>query len=230
MKHSLALIIALSLNALSPSLFARTVMFKTDFGPAEFKAGPLDESGPWKTNGGYPFEVKEDGTAGKKVVQILESSTEAAGPGSRAWLKTADFTGGNKIAVELDLRTSPSGGAGYQANVHVGNLDGAPKPVAAGEAAVVSIRAYGSVVVYDGKTEKRVANVKGDEWVHLRIEADADSKTYSVSINGEPAATGLAFRDPSVDWIRSVGFTHYSGAEIKNPSSMAVSEIEISGF
>lgn len=206
---------------------AETVIYETGFEPADkFQTGALEQSGEtWKTSGDYPFEIKDAGSDGKG--QILESASDNAGSGSRAWIKGVDFKGSDKVSVEMDVRPVRSGALGYQANIHLGNFEDAPKTKPEGTAVLISIRGSGRMITFDGETEHELKSVKDGEWIHLRIDADGNAKTFSVAVNGEPVASDLAFHDPQAGWITALGFTHYSGSETKNACSMAVDNVKI---
>ncbi len=222
------LIFCAALMLAIPSVHAETVIYETGFEPADkFQIGALEQSGEtWKTSGDYPFEIKDAGSDGKG--QIMESASDNAGSGSRAWINGVDFKGSNKVSVALDVRRVRSGALGHQANIHLGNFEDAPKTKPDGTAVLISIRGSGRMIAFDGETEHELkTEVKDGEWLQLRIDADGDAKTFAVSVNGEPVASDLAFRDPQAGWITALGFTHYSGSEAMNSCSMAVDNVKI---
>lgn len=207
---------------------AETVIYETGFESSDnFQAGPLDKSGAtWISRGeAYPFEIKDGGEGGHG--QILESAGDKAGEGSRAWISGIDFKGAGKVSVEFDIRAMRSGAPGYQANIHLGNFEGAPKVGPQGSAALVSLRGSGQMVVYAGDTPSEVKSFKDGEWMRVRIDADVATKKYSVSVNGDPVASDLDFRDPATENISSFGFTHYSASEALSPFSMGVDNVKI---
>lgn len=228
MKKSAAILFSALLLA-AAAVNAETSIYETGFETSDkFQPGALDLSGsPWKTSGAYPFEIKASSGDGHGL--ILESATEKAGEGSRAWVTDIDFKTASKITVEMDVKAVRSGTVGYQANIHLGNFEGQPKTKSEGTAALVSLRGSGRMVAFDGDAERELKSFKDGEWLHLRIDADSDAKTYSVAVDGETLASDLAFRDPATTGIASFGLTHYSGTELTTPCSMAIDNLKITG-
>lgn len=226
MKTPLALFSAvLLLTATYAS--AETVIYETGFEPSDkFQPGALENSGgTWKTNGDYPFGIKDAGSDSQG--QILESATDKAGAGSRAWITGIDFKGADKVSVEMDVRAVRSGAPGYAANIHLGNFEDAPKVGPQGTAALISMRGSGRMVIFNGETETDIKGFKDGEWIRLRIDADPIAKKYSVAVDGETVASDLDFRDPATADISALGFTHYSASDARVPCSMAVDNVKI---
>ena len=217
----------LALCLLIPTaLLADQVLYETGFEKAEgVAAGPLENTSTgWKTNGPHPFLIVEsdDGSGG----QILASAADEAAEGSRAWLGGTNLGGDKKTVVEMSFKPTNSGSPGYQANLHIGSFKAAPGN--SGMAAIISFRGSGKIIAFDGEKEVELAKSSTGAWHKLRVESDPATQKFDVFVDGEPRATGLAFNDPDVREILSVGLTHYTGTAATAASGLAVDNIRIS--
>ena len=217
----------LALSLLLPTvLLADQVLYETGFEKSEgVDAGKLDNTSTgWKTNGPNPFQIiaADDGSTG----QIMASIAPEAAEGSRAWLSNANLAGDKKTVVEMSFKPTVSGSVGYQANLHLGSFPAAPGT--SGMAAVISFRGSGKIYAFDGEKERELAKFSNGTWHKLRVECDPATQKFDVFVDGDQVGAGLAFNDPGVTEIRSLGLTHYTGTSATSPSGLAVDNIKIS--
>jgi hypothetical protein len=205
-------------------LFADQVLYETGFEKSEgVTAGSLDNTSTgWKTNGPNPFQIisADDGSGG----QIMASVAPEAAEGSRAWLSIP--SGDKKTVVEMSFKPTVSGSPGYQANLHLGTFPAAPGT--SGMAAVISFRGSGKIYAFDGEKERELAKFNSSTWHKLRVECDPATQKFDVFVDGDQVGAGLAFNDPGVTEIRSLGLTHYTGSSATTPSGLAVDNVKIS--
>lgn len=211
---------------LIPSILpAQELLYETGFEESDgFPAGPMDSAATgWQTKGPNPFEIvaREDGGDG----QMMASRSDAASHGSRTWLFRPEFGSDKKTIVEVAFQVENSGSSGCQANLQVGDFRSAPG--LSRMAAIVSFRGSGKIVAFNGGEENVIGEFQSGNWYNLRIECDPSSQTFDVIIDGDARATGLAFNDPSVHEIVSVGLTHYTGSDATKASGLAVDNVKI---
>jgi hypothetical protein len=217
----------LTLILLLPTvLLADQVLYETGFEKSDgVAAGPVgDTSTGWKTNGPNPFVIvaTDDGTDGQMMASQAESSSE----GSRAWLGNTNLGGDKKTTVEMSFKANNSGSPGYQANLHIGSFKAAPGT--SGMAAIISFRGSGKIVAFDGEKEVELTKFQTGAWHKLRVECDPSTQKFDVFVDNEPRGTGLAFNDPDVREILSLGLTHYTGTGATAASGLAVDNIKVS--
>ena len=215
----------LTLSLLLPTvLFADQVLYETGFETSEgVAAGALDTTSiGWKTNGPNPFQIiaADDGLAGQSMASVAPEAAE----GSRAWLSIP--SGDKKTVVEMSFKPTVSGSPGYQANLHLGSFPAAPGT--SGMAAVLSFRGSGKIYAFDGEKERELAKFSNGAWIKLRVECDPATQKFDVFVDGEQIGAALAFNDPGVTEIRSVGLTHYTGSTATAPSGLSVDNVKIS--
>lgn len=205
-------------------LLADQVFYETGFEKSEGVAiGSLDNTSTgWKTNGPHPFQIiaADDGSAG----QAMASAASEAAEGSRAWLSIAP--GDKKTIVEMSFKPTVSGSPGYQANLHLGSFPAAPG--ISGMAAIISFRGSGKIYAFDGETERELGKFTSGTSYKLRVENDPATQKFDVFLDGEQVGTGLAFNDPGITELRSVGLTHYTGSSATAPSGLAVDNVKFS--
>ncbi|WP_168735576.1 chitobiase/beta-hexosaminidase C-terminal domain-containing protein [Cohnella fermenti] len=186
--------------------------------PEEEADGELvDDDFESYTPGGNPLNWDKVETGGTVRVaptgsgQALELNSGGSGSGAVVAYRIFRNTHG-KLSIELDLKTSAT--SGFRLAPYLLNARSEP---------VITLGIMNGYLVNNrGSVQDQLASLAADTWYHLRIEADTDTDTFDLYLNGVKLLDQASFRTASAE-IEQIRF----GNDVSVSGSMQIDNVII---